>query len=435
MGYRTIEFGLQHHDRKRDCLLFLIGFFSRTVVSLIGSLGISELFILLVAPFSFFRNINLFRRDKVMTMIGLNILWFVGAVISDLVIGSPFPMMIRGIAHPLMLLASIICIYPLLRKDLNGLKWILLGCVFSEIISIFVFQSHLGGEIEAGTAEAIDKVMEYKLFWINKVTAVGGLPIKGWYFEMPGLYSTFIPFGLAVFALANGARSMFVSQLMSWILLMMGGKSIKRIQSVGRQTIWLLFVMMVVGPIAKSIYKVAARSGWMGESEEKKLEVQTKTGDSVFKLILSGRSDFFVSLLAALDRPVLGWGSHAIDYNDYYGDFLRRYGDVEDVQRYEYALRTNNGLHLLPMHSHVTGFWAWHGIMGLVFWIYALWLIFMTLVKRMGVYPPYFGYLAMVIPIMSWHILFSPFGMRIDKALLLVICVIVRNIQQRRILV
>lgn len=435
MRHYQSQFGHLRRDRATDCLLFLIGCFSKTHITLIGSLGISEVFILLFAPIIFIRNVNLFRREKVMTLINLAFFWFVGAFISDLAIGSPFPVAIRGIAHPLMLLSSIICIYPLLRKDLDGLKWIILGFAFSEIISIFAFQSHLSGGIEAGSAEAIDKVVGYKLFWVGKATAIGELPIKGWYFEMPGIYSKFVPLGLATFALASGARSEFLAQMVSWILLMMGGKNIRRIQNMGRRTVYLLLALMVLGPVAKTIYKTAAKSGWMGESEEKKLEVQTKTGDSALKLIMSGRSDFFVSLLAALDRPILGWGSHAIDYNDYYADFLRRFGDAEDAQKYELQLQMSNGVHFLPMHSHVTGFWAWHGIMGLVFWLYALWLITATLMKRIGVYPPYFGYLALVIPIMVWHILFSPFGLRTDKALLLVVCVIVRNIQQRRILV
>ncbi len=94
--------------------------------------------------------------------------------------------------------------------------------------------------------------------------------------------------------------------------------------------------------------------------------------------------------------------------------------------------KINGGVRMIPAHSHIACFWMWAGIPGLIPWVYILILLCKTLFMRMHVYPPYYGYFALIIPSVLWHIFFSPLGSRINMAILIAACLVVRTIERER---
>ena len=141
------EVANSRESRKAAKLLFLIGMFSQTQISLGGKLGISEFFMVVCAPFLFIKNISFLRRDGSLTYFYLILMWLIGAIFVDFYTNNYFQFMMRGIAVPITMFANSICIYVLLRKNLDNLKWFLLGVAISSVISIFVFQRGGSGEI------------------------------------------------------------------------------------------------------------------------------------------------------------------------------------------------------------------------------------------------------------------------------------------------
>jgi hypothetical protein len=63
----------------------------------------------------------------------------------------------------------------------------------------------------------------------------------------------------------------------------------------------------------------------------------------------------------------------------------------------------------IPSHSHLFQAWVWHGVLGAVFWLYALYLIFLFLYKYVYIYPRFMGYLFPACMAMIWRIMFSPY--------------------------
>ena len=87
---------------------------------------------------------------------------------------------------------------------------------------------------------------------------------------------------------------------------------------------------------------------------------------------------------------------------------------------------------MLPGHSYVITFWLWYGFGGLVCMLYVGWLYFSTLKNRMYVVPELYGYFAFALPSVIWAWFFSPFGTRTSSTFLMVLCLFVNAIEQRR---
>ena len=274
---------------------------------------------------------------------------------------------------------------------------------------------------------AVEETVDYKLYWIGFVDESLLLPVRGWFLSTPSVYSLIAVGGAAMFSLLQGARSAFLSYVISFVLIFFGTRARNGIEFVKRHFGLLCLVIICMMAMAKSGYKYAASNGLLGESEEKKYEEQTKAGDSPLQMIISGRVVFFVGAYAALEHPIVGRGSWAMDYDGIYIDFLRKYGVQEDYERAIEVQRRHTFIGKIPSHSHIVTYWLWHGIFGLIFWSYILWLVIVTVMRYLDVVRELFGYFALAIPTFLWDILFSPAGNRVSEAVLFVLCILVRK--------
>lgn len=423
-------------------LLFLIGVFSMTQIRLVGKIGISELVMCVFAPFVFLQTQYLWKRDGTLFFVNLILIWLVGGIVSDIFNRSPFQLWARGLANPVVLFSSVVCIYPLLRKNPAAMKWFLLGLAISSVVSIFIFQRGSAGDLASlgDTQGAIDKVTGYKLFWSMQLKIWLGVIICGWYLNIPAIVSCLLAFALAVFNLSVGARSEFLVMGFTGVLLFLGGREVGAMRRFRRMFPIFVVLLFAMGGVAKFTYGWAARSGYMGDAELKKYEDQTKAGGGVLKMLMSGRSETFAGLFAALDKPILGNGSNALDSKGWRSWFLLKYGDEEDIERYKVRARNaaksggfGGGVGFIPAHSHIICFWMYHGICGLVFWAVTIYLAFITLKNRMALVPAYFGYLAWSIPTYFWNVFFSPLGDRVGASFMFcVFLVLSRAWHQRR---
>lgn len=410
---------LSMSDKKGAFWLFLIGMFSMTQIKVGAKIGISEAVCCLVGPFLFLKNYIQYKRDGVILFFNLLLLWMVGAIISDLYNHSCIEQVIRGFTVPLTLFCVSVCVYHFLRKKPGNLKWILMGIAVSSVLSIFVFQRGLAGDMaaEGDISGALDRVMGYKLFWSNQVKTWCSLPVSGWYLALPRL--VLVPM-LLLIAFANmsaGGRSAFAVSVFSLLIVLVGGRTVTSIKALKRY-----FPLIVLGCCLSAIllkvgYSYAAEHGYLNEVETIKYQKQTANGTGFMSLIKSGRGDFFIGLDAALDKPIVGHGSQAMDYHGYEKEFVSRYGS--DLERDIYmSLEMQGYLRTIKSHSHIICYWMWHGVSALIFWLYLLWLLVVTFQKRLHYIPEWFGYLALSIPAFAWDFFFSPLGLRVDECVL-----------------
>ena len=406
-------------DKKGAKWLFLIGLFSMTQLRFGAKIGISEIACCLVAPILFLKNLAAFSRDGVMPYFLLLIAWIFSALFSDFYNGAVFVQLIRGASVPITIFSACVCVYYFLRRDPRNLRWILLGMACSYVLSIFVFQSGSAGDLaaEGDLAGAVDAVVGYKLFWSNTVKTALAVPINCWYESVPVWYLYPALIAIAVANVMTGGRSAFAVSVLSIGLFIFGGKTAQKLRRIHR-----VFPIMIIGVLCcvfvlKSAYSFAARHGYLNEEETAKYEKQTKSGGSPLALLMAGRSEFFVGLIAALDKPFVGHGSQALDKNGYRAEFLAKYGTQEDIDQYMREVYANGTMLCpIPAHSHVICYWMWHGICALFFWLYILYLVVMTVWRRLPIIPEWFGYFAIFIPAFLWDYFFSPFGARVAES-------------------
>ncbi len=447
MDYGYLSDGMfarkEQSTRFSSWMLFLIGTFSLTQIRIGFAIGISEIFVYLAAPFIFMRDYYLLKRNGMMFLVGMGILVSIMCVVSGFYNHTPLLFIIKGLGSTYPLFAFPVVLHRLLYKNMNGLRWLLLGAALSAVINIFVFQASVErfryGE---GADEAsVEAIMSGPIFWIGRLQGFVTLPTYGWYLQTPILYSVFAPLAFAFFSILTSAsgRSAALGFLGGALII---GICRKRYASMRLfcKNFYLVMLIAAIGLFAAHrLYRVAAQGGYLGEKSRDKYEKQSQGSKSVLRLLMGGRGEFFIGLLAALDKPLMGHGPWAVDDGGYVSEFMRKYGTSEDYERTlqgEAYMRRVIGWErrgYIPAHSHIVSFWLWFGVVGLFYWGYVVYAIFRYLHHELTAVPQWVGFLAGGAPTMLWALFFSGFGFRISTLPYVIVLVMAHNVHKRRI--
>ena len=417
--------------KSKQWLLFLLGLGAVTEIHVIGSIGISELFCYAFAPFVFWAHRPLFARLHMGMFFGLLALWGAFAVTSDWLNGI-YPIVERWKtwAPIYSLFAVSVCASVLLADDIWRFRWFLVGAFISAVIASFVFTPAAVAEMASSnsTGASMNTAFGYKAWYYGTLGAMIWLPVQLWYLSFPTWVSLSLAGGGAVLQLFLGGRASFLIGGMSLILLWFGRSVRSVVYHRPRRFsfLGLSIAVLCMGLLVKGVYKTAVTSGWMGDEEQQKYEAQSKMGTSALALLMSGRGETFCGIFAALDKPFIGHGSKAWDTRGYYTEYVEKYGDDQDVRTLQ-ALSLR-GMWPIPGHSHIVAAWLWHGVGGLIFWMYVLWLLYKTVSEWMWYAPPIVGWLALVLPGLLWNIAFSPLSGRTTLAVMFTCVLLVRDI-------
>ena len=150
-------------------------------------------------------------------------------------------------------------------------------------------------------------------------------------------------------------------------------------------------------------------------------------------VLQGGRGEVFIGLMACIDKPIWGHGTWPLDKNDYVKNYYEKYGTSRQWREfisYERYLSSVGRIryHIIPGHSHLITFWLSYGIVGLMLWIYVLYLIILYFMRYVDVVPQWFGYMAITLPLFVWNIFFSPYGYRISTCLTICLLLFCRAI-------
>ena len=414
----------RRESKRAAWALFLIGAFSVTQVKFGFAIGISEIFVYIAAPFLFVRNLAMLRKHGLLFIICLGIAVNVGCVLSGLINGIPAFWICKGLASTYPLFAFPVVLHHYLQKDLRNLKWLLLGVAVTFVINIFAFRTSFEETTftqGASGAGAISAIMSGPIFWIGRSSRFINWPIDGFYLQTPTMYSVFAPIAFAAFSIltSESGRSSALGSFGAAAIAFLCGKNRVRMRRFQR-FFCVYMVIAVLGVLVfHAIYRMAAKSGILGEKALVKYEVQSGGSNSVLKLLMGGRAEFFIGLSAALDKPLFGHGPWAVDTQGYRREFLMRYGTEEDYKRiaerdrYQQQFGVEERIGYIPSHSHLISFWLWFGLVGLLYWLYVLYAIFRYLAKELTAIPQWVGFLAVGAPTMLWNLFFSGLGYRI----------------------
>lgn len=396
--------------------LFLIGLFSLLRVHLIGMIGISEIPICLMGPFFFVKNYSLLRRDGFLPMAYLILLTCTGCIVASWLNFVPFANWVRGLATLVVFFCSFIFLHNFLRKDLDALKWLFAGIAISSVLVMFW---GAGEDFESIASEESGYSLTVLLAPLFTV------PLFLFYNRMPWFVSFSLLFCGGVFKIftSESGRSASLVLFAGSFLIWIGRKSATRM-AVVRKRFVLYLVLGVVGLfVAKTMYTYAASSGLLGERARAKYVAQTGGSNSFASILIGGRSEAFICIMAALDKPIVGYGPWALDTEGYSEQFRQKYGIYdyeEEAKRARWYAQAglSRKIEFIPFHSHIFGGWVWYGIFGLVMWGYVLHIIIKFYRKAPDAIPQWWPCFSIVLPAAMWHILFSPFGGRVNMAAL-----------------
>lgn len=409
--------------QKSNYWMFLIGLGAQTQIHIIGSIGISEFPIYLVAPFVFIRDFAKIRRCGFLPWIMLALCVCGGCIISSYANGAPAIFFLKGFATAYSIFAIGVVFFHFLYDDLMSFRWFLFGSIISGVVCVFVFQPETyltSAEGFAQGGEAVERVVSYPLFWSRQISAFSRLPINFCYLNVPSIYSWGVPVLSGLVALLfsdSSGRAAFITSMLGAIVILVGGRARRTIRRFGQCLVVICICCFMAIVLLKIGYSSAASSGLLGEKAQEKYEKQSATGRGLLNLLMAGRKEFFVSLMAVKDKPILGFGPKAEDTEGYMERFLRDYGSQEDIDNYMRDVAATIRLHrmvyrVIPTHSHVGAFWVYYGIAGLLYWVYVLCLIWKYFRCYAHAIPQYFGYLALSFSGMLWSIFFNPYGFR-----------------------
>lgn len=412
-------------------LLFLLGLLSTYRVNLIGKIGISEIFVFLAAPIIFFQDLYNLRRERFLPYVYLALLVCLGDVLSGLINHSPPFDILRGFASPYAIFAGIVVMHRLLRKDLRNLKWLALGFGLSLLLAMFLSRGDLSMFVAEGTEN------DYKAGVLRMYMLVPLIccPIAGWYYKIPFFYSVAAPFSLAafLFATSSSGRSTGLCLLATAGLAFMGRKSIKGLRFIKQHFILFSLLVILGGFVTKQVYQHLAKQGTLGEEARKKYLYQTAEGESTLRLLMGGRSGFFASFYAIVDRPIVGYGPWALDPDGYYNlKYLAKFGSPVEYQAFLDGV-AKRGYAFIPGHTHITVFWLWYGIFGALFWIVVIGLWINVLRKYIMAIPGWYGYICVWMPSFFWAVFFSPFTERMQISALITVSLFMKAAYLQRL--
>ncbi len=420
---------------------FLFGLGSQ--LQIVASLSFTELFVFIAAPILLLNELPHLRRNGIMPFLYLSFAVVAGCVVASIANQTAPEFVLRGLAVTTLLPCSVVVGHWMLRRDMGGFKWMLIGNSISSILCTFWFQKSVevstlaGGEYGASAVEAI---VAGPLFWISRLGAIVTAIPQGWYLQCPTLLSIGAPLFLSFFAIltTSSGRSAAASSLSLALLIILGGKKQSRIYRVVCGRFWFLLLLGIVGVfIIKNIYSFGAKKGLLGEDARIKYEMQTKGDSSLKALLLGGRMESFCGLLACADKPIVGFGPWAMDNYGYVSEFLSKYANPEDFADYlirseSFAIKGVQYKRMIPCHAYLTEFWCWYGISGLIFWLYIMFVLLRYLREDCWVVPQWYMWLAASIPGYFWGIFFSPWMARVGGIMFVVACLMARAVRKGR---
>lgn len=324
-----------------------------------------------------------------------SLLWLVGLVLTDIYRDTPFEQYSRGWAKVLSFIVNFTAIRALFGKNIKSAIALVYVTLLAEAIklSLGMGDDMIKGGIFGDPWKFGNGAYFTATILLGSIYLVRNPETK--------LFGLVLPFLAAAFNLSQNARNLFgISAISAFIFLI----SINFKRRLKPQTI-AIFVAggLVVGGGLISVYSYTASNGLLGVEAQQKYMNQTQ-GD--LGILLGGRTETLASTQAILDSPIIGHGSWARDRRYVYLMFARMQQAGVRLQG-DWAAADD----LIPSHSHLLGAWVEAGLLGAVFWIWALWVTMKGLYAALRNPTPFTAFIVFVGLSLLWDIGFSPFGL------------------------
>lgn len=379
-------------------------------VRLFGQLYIIEIILLLLLLKSFIlnqRGISNCIRQYV-GYFNLLALSMFGLVITDLIRGTEFESIAKGVALITFTAVNLFSLIVLTRNNLDHVLSAILGWSFGKILGVIIQPSEYALEFPWKFGVGYSTTLIFMIY-ISKLGV-----------------SRFRALTLAAILvsahLIYGARSLAAITFIAVILSLSWKKShtsneIRKINT--KKTFASILLMSFFAAFFYFSYSTLSSKGLLGEEAKAKYKMQSS---SSLGLLISGRTEVVSAFIAIQNSPVIGYGSYAPlteEIREKVVETLSKNGIAPTIKDLKYGVD-----YKIPVHSCIFQFWIWFGIAGVPFWAKMFLESFRAAVSR-----PITPILAFLSIQSLWDILFSPYAAdrRIQIPLTIILLFVSRN--------
>ena len=398
---------------QRPILLFafLCGLGAQLFVpSPVGYVAMFDAACFVLGPYLFVLDYKKWTRQE-HRLLTMAMLWTVGSILSNLVREEDFFVALKGNAIVFNVWCMLVVGIWMFKKNYKTFLWSMVGAGIGNVVSLYIFQNgamlafaYIGGyEGEGGMQDFLLSKQVWPSYVLLVIFSVlWPLVSFGWLSWLPVIAAVI---GMALYLLiACGARSLFGS-IMFGVLYMIGYVYCRTaIRAMFKNVVLAACIGGILAGAVLVSYKYMARKGFLGDEELNKYEAEYVDAGSV---VFGGRTDLFRAWPFLKHHPFVGAGASYID-------------------RWGYIKGSKDGT--IPAHSVVTWAWVSHGILGLLFWLYAVWLLIRFIVKQLLLFHNWSPFVMIWIALMLWNIWGSPFGgYRGSMCFILALCVVAKD--------
>jgi len=346
------------------------------------------------------------------SFIGLFYLSALGLLIADLLNDTPPDSLIKGVGAYLIFPTTVAFISTCL--DISQL-WV----AINTLVLVNLFRSDAFNEI-GFTQDNFKFGYSFALvFALLSLTVLISRLFKGTSITTKYL-SIFSTLAIALLGLWGNLRLLSLCAAIAYILSELFSSRLYKVKSrnVDLKSLLLVALSAPLILIAVSIiFGLLSLVGFqiflpfVNDNALEKTQIQS-TG--LLGIIFGGRSEIFSSILAWLDKPLYGWGSWAVDSDNYYriqGARLQAAFGYEVDASNLYEILSRRGVEkYIPTHSVILALLVWSGFFGVipVYLYFSQSLIDLIAMSRRidsYSYPYLFSFVLGI-----WNFLFSPFG-------------------------
>lgn len=397
-----------------NVLLFLLPATMGFRVNLVGQLMVSDLLVVFVFSVMLLQRLLRLDLPYLKLLMGLYLLWFGGTIFSDFVNHTSLSNMARGWSRVGLFGLFLLVIFNLIKARRDRFATAMFGLAVGNLLSVVLVTAKVIGGSLTG------QLWRFGFGFGLTIILVLVLGALGFNRRSRGLAMLL----LSPIHLLLSARSLFLRTFVAAVFSVLSLKIRGRRGRAMAGIFLLVFLSLGLG-VGETIYGKIVTTGVLGQAALQKYQVQNAGSDG--NLLLGGRSESLVSLVAIRDKPILGHGSWAYDekYMTLYRVLLEQRGLLANL---------SSDASRIPAHSVLLGSWVENGIGGAIFWVVVAIMGLKAVVQGVLGPKPADFLLCLAIVTLLWDIPFSPFGAerRVVLPIFIAAVAIVLNDQRRR---
>lgn len=370
-----------------NILTLFISIASIIYFDFIGRITLSE--IISIPVLVFISKKSLFERFPSLFWLFKYLLFYlIVQMVSDIYNNVDFVDFSRGWAVIIFALISTLILVKLFSiSDSN---------IFFYLIGLFLVNFFSGGLFLQNSVESSNFFKTNIVSFLNPLVLLFSIYLTTSYSKILPILLFFF-YGIISFYFDG--RSNGIVFILAALLLIFSKSQLNgfRLLFLSMKTLFILFLVFV-------LYVYSVESGFIAGSNSTKQLEKSESKYNPLELLKVGRAEVFVSISAALEKPLLGHGSWAKDKTGYFNLLLFELNGHKSSSENDF----------IPSHSLLFGGFLYAGILGfLSLLMLMIRFITVTLVnlnkKNKGdIYLPLYTFL---ICDMTWAMFFSPFGL------------------------